>query len=62
VPIDPIRPVEPRRDVAPLERVQLSPIEREEQRRRREERRRKRRTPSSPRAADQPREGLDIQA
>jgi hypothetical protein len=59
VPVDPIGRVDPRRDVAPLERVQLSPIERERQRREREERRRRRREQPP---GDGAGEGLDIQA
>jgi hypothetical protein len=39
--MDPIRPIEPRRDAEPIARVlPLTPQEREEQRRRREQRRR----------------------
>lgn len=43
MPVDPIRRIEPRRDVAPVERVQHTPVERDERRREREERRRRRR-------------------
>jgi hypothetical protein len=60
--VDPIGRVDPRRDVAPLERVQLSPIERERQRREREERRRRRREPRPQPPADAAGEGLDIRA
>jgi hypothetical protein len=58
--VDPIRRVEPRRDVAPPERVQYTPVEREQRRREREERRRKRRDPRSAPAPDGGREGLDV--
>jgi hypothetical protein len=60
--VDPIGRVEPRRDVAPLERVQLPPIERERQRREREERRRRRREAGPQPPADGPGDGLDIRA
>jgi hypothetical protein len=62
VAVDPIRPIGPRPDLAPVERVQLSRVRREEERREREERRRRRRasTPEPPlRDADG---GLDIRA
>jgi hypothetical protein len=62
VAVDPIRPVGPRRDLAPVTRVQLSPVEREEQRRERDERRRRRRasTPEAPVRGDDG--GLDLRA
>jgi hypothetical protein len=43
VAVDPIRPVEARRDAAPVTRTQLLPAEREQRRREREQRRRERR-------------------
>jgi hypothetical protein len=55
VAVDPIRPVDARRDVAPVERVQLTPVERDERRRRRRE------PPREPRGGDGG-EGLDIRA
>jgi hypothetical protein len=55
-----IEPVGPRRDIAPVERALLTPVERELERERREERRRRR--PSKP-PAEPPREGgLDVRA
>ena len=60
--VDPIRPVGPRPDLAPVTRVQLSPVEREEQRREREERRRRRRetAPETPARGEDG--GLDLRA
>ncbi len=55
-----IEPVGPRRDIAPVEHVLLTPVERELERERREERRRRR--PAKP-PAEPPREGgLDVRA
>jgi hypothetical protein len=62
VAVEPIRPVDGRRDVAPVERIQLTPIEREERRREREERRRRRRGPAPGTPAGDGRDGLDIRA
>ena len=59
--VDPIRPIGPRPDVAPLERVRLAPAERDEERRERERRRRRAAFPGRP---DPPAEdapgGLDV--
>jgi hypothetical protein len=55
-----IEPVGPRRELAPAERVVLTPVERELERERREQRRRKRvpkRSPEPPRDG-----GLDVRA
>lgn len=55
-----IEPLGPRRDIAPVERALLTPVERELERERREQRRRRR--PSEP-APEPPREGgLDVRA
>ena len=55
-----IEPVGPRRDLAPVERALLTPVERELERERREQRRR--RQPSKP-PGEPPREGgLDVRA
>ena len=55
-----IEPVGPRRDIAPVERALLTPVERELERERREERRRRR---ASKPPAEPPREGgLDVRA
>jgi hypothetical protein len=60
VAVDPIRPVGPRPDLAPLERVRLTPAERDEERRERERRRRRAAsTRPAPPAEDGP-GGLDI--
>jgi hypothetical protein len=42
---DRIEPIGPRRDASPVERVLLTPVEREQQRREREEKRRRRPPP-----------------
>jgi hypothetical protein len=55
-----IEPVRPRRDLAPVERALLSPVERELERERREQRRRRQ---ASKRPAEPPRDGgLDVRA
>ena len=55
-----IEPVRVRRDIAPVERALLTPVERELERERREERRRRR---LSKPPAEPPREGgLDVRA
>jgi hypothetical protein len=56
-----VEPVGPRRDLAPVDRVILTPVEREAERERRERRRRER---PARRPAEPPREGggLDVQA
>ena len=59
--VDPIRPVGPRPDLAPLERIQLSRAEREQERRERDERRRRRRRAPAPEAPVRDGDGgLDI--
>ena len=58
-----VEPIGPRRDAAPVERVLLTPVERELRRREREERRRRRRDRAPDRGADggaPP--GLDLRA
>jgi hypothetical protein len=52
---DRIEPIGSRRDMSPVERVLLTPVEREQRRRRREEQRRRRR----PHTAPTPAEGAD---
>ena len=47
-----VEPIGPRRDATPVERVLLTPVERELRRREREERRRKRRDRGPARGAD----------
>jgi hypothetical protein len=49
---DRIEPIGPRRDAAPVERIVLTPVERELRRREREERRRRRRDRPPERRAD----------
>jgi hypothetical protein len=59
--MDPIRPIEPRRDAEPIARVlPLTPREREEQRREREQRRRERAARERRDDGDPPR--LDVRA
>jgi hypothetical protein len=58
--VDPIRPVEPRRAVSPVERVQHTPVEREQRRREREERRRRGRESAPEREGEDAGGGLDI--
>ena len=59
--VDPIRPIPPRTDLAPAERVhRLSPVERDAGRREREERRRKRQEHDPEPPADDTGGGLDI--
>jgi hypothetical protein len=59
--MDPIRPIEPRRDAEPIVRVRpLTPREREEQRREREQRRRERAARERRDDGDRPR--LDVRA
>ena len=56
-----IEPVGPRRDLAPVERLVLGPVERELERERRE--RRRKQQPASKRPPEPPREGsLDVRA
>lgn len=57
--MDPIRPIGPRPDVAPVQPVVLPPHEREERKREREERRRRR--PEAAREGDEP-PRLDVRA
>ena len=58
-----IEPVGPRRDLAPADRVLLTPAEREAERERREQRRRKRPAPPAKRAEEPPQGGvLDVRA
>ena len=58
--IEPIGP--PRRDVAPVVPIQLTPAERERRKREREERRRRRAAAPAPDAGDQPPPRLDLRA
>jgi len=56
-----IEPVGPRRDLAPVERLLLSPVERERERERRE--RRRKQQPAAKRPAEPPEGGsLDVRA
>ena len=58
-----IEPVGPRRDLAPVDRVLLTPVEREAERERRDQRRRERaRTASEPRQDADSGGSLDIRA
>ena len=57
--VDPIRPIGPRRDLAPVERAQFSKLRRDEERERREQRRKRREAASEPPENDGA-GGLDI--
>jgi hypothetical protein len=58
-----IEPVGPRRDAAPVERILLTPLEREAERERRERRRRQRPAQPAKRPSEPPPSGsLDIRA
>ena len=58
-----IEPVGPRRDLAPVERALLTPVERDAERERRERRRRQRPAPPAKRPPDAPQGGsVDVRA
>jgi hypothetical protein len=58
--VDPLRPIGPRPDLAPVQRTQLTRIERDEARRERDERRRRRENAAPERSDDDAPEGIDF--